>query len=423
MATYAQAVLDGLRRLGFMDRHDVDVIWPIEPKHEGLVPWYALGVYQLGNNVEFHRDIYRFACRAPGLVVLHDLALDDFVRGMKAAGDPLGYVAEREAMRLRGRLSSPDVMRSEPLAVPWCGHVIRRARGIVVHSGFGKRYLEELGCRTPVFVVPHPAPERPEDLRRAEGRGRELRRPLEAAGAEVVVGAFGDLNEAKCLDVVIEAVGRLDASVHLVLVGRRIEGYDVDAVVAASRLGARVTLAADVSDEDFLGWLAAADVAVDLRFPHRGEVSGSLARAMQAGVATVVSATGTYLDVPDELVVKVGGGRPEPEELAAALGGLARDPERRARMGGLARARMEELARTDATARGYVEAIEGTLTLVKDPARRALARWAGALSDVGITEEGLDHGYGLSYARALEAFDPRMARVAQAERRDEDTHP
>lgn len=404
VATYARSVLDGLRRLGFMDRHDVDVIWPIEPKHEGLVPWYALGVYHLGNNIEFHRDIYRFACRAPGLVVLHDLALDDFVRGMKGAGDPLGFVAEREAMRLRARLTSADVLRSEPLSVPWCGHVVRRARGIVVHSDFCKRYLAELGCKTPVFVVPHPAPERPEDLRRAEARGRELRRPIQATGAEVIVGAFGDLNQAKCLDVVMEAVGRLDDSIHLVLVGRRITGYDVGAAVAAGGLGARVTLAADVSDADFLGWLAAVDVAVDLRFPHRGEVSGSLARAMQSGRPTVVSGTGTYLDVPDDAVVKVGAGRPEPEELAAAIDGVARDAERRARMGERARAHMEELARTDATARGYVEAMEATLALLKDPARKALSRWAGSLTDIGVTDEALREGYGLSYVRALDVF-------------------
>jgi len=407
VATYADAVLSGLRRLGFMERHDLDVVWPIEPKHEGLIPWYALGIYQLGNNVEFHRDIYRFACQAPGLIVLHDLALDDFVRGMKAAGDPLGYVAEREAARLRGRLRSPDVLASEPLREPWCGHVVRRARGIIVHSDFGRRYLEELGCRTPVFVVPHPVVERPEDVGRAEARGRELRRPLEAAGAEVVVGAFGDLNQAKCLDVVMEAVRRIDARVHLVLVGRRITGYDVDAAVAASGLGTRVTLAADVSDRDFLGWLAAADVAVDLRYPHRGEVSGSLVRAMQVGRPTVVSGTGSYLDLPDDLVVKVGAGRPDPDEVAAVIEGLVRDPGRRRAMGERARARTDELARTEATARGYALAIEGTLALVRDPARRALARWAGALSDIGITEEDLGRGCGLSYVRALEQFARR----------------
>ena len=46
------------------------------------------------------------------------------------------------------------------------------------------------------------------------------------------------------------------------------------------------------------------------------------------------------------------------------------------------------------------------MRLLWDPARRALARWGGALVDLGITEEGLAEGYGMSYARALDEFTP-----------------
>src|SRR5204862_7738314 len=38
VATYSQAVLGGLKRIGFFDRHRMDVEWPPEPRHEGLVP-------------------------------------------------------------------------------------------------------------------------------------------------------------------------------------------------------------------------------------------------------------------------------------------------------------------------------------------------------------------------------------------------
>ena len=43
-----------------------------------------------------------------------------------------------------------------------------------------------------------------------------------------MVVAPGDLNEAKRLDAVLGAARELDDAVHVVLVGRRIEGYDVD---------------------------------------------------------------------------------------------------------------------------------------------------------------------------------------------------
>lgn len=405
VATYDRAVLDGLRRIGFFERHRMDVLWPIEPKDTPRLPGYRLGVFQLGNNVEFHLEAYRAVFLAQAsLIVLHDLALDDFVRGLRTLGDPLGFMATREAARLRLNLRSPDVVRNEPLREPWSAHVARRARGIVVHSEFCRRYLEEFGCRTPVFVVPHPVVESAADMLRAGGRGRELRVELEARGMRSLIVAPGDLNEAKRLDAVLAATSEMDDPVHVVLVGRRIEGYDVDHIVDATRLGGRVTLAADVSDDDFRGWIAAADMVVDLRFPHRGEVSGSLMRAMQAGKPSIVSATGTYLDVPDGAVLRVAPGPTDAAELASQVRTLLENPELGVRMGAAARAHVDALRVTEATAKGYEQAIEETLRLVRDPAHKAMAIWGKALADLGADETDLREGLGVDYARALSTF-------------------
>jgi glycosyltransferase involved in cell wall biosynthesis len=165
-----------------------------------------------------------------------------------------------------------------------------------------------------------------------------------------------------------------------------------------------VTVASDVSDDDFRGWLFAADAIVDLRYPHRGEVSGSLARAMQAGRAAVVSATGTYLDIPDEMVLRISPGPADPDELAVALRRLVDDPELRVRMGEAARAHIAERAASDATARGYAHAIEQTLGLVRDPVRVAASRWGGSLVDLGIDDDMVREGYGVSYMQAFEDF-------------------
>jgi hypothetical protein len=93
---------------------------------------------------------------------------------------------------------------------------------------------------------------------------------------------FGDQNAAKLIDVVLEAMVRLPQDVHLALVGRRIPGYDVEPMVRGSGLGARVSVHTDVSDEDFLAWMCAADVAVDLRLPAPGR-GLRLAVAFDAG--------------------------------------------------------------------------------------------------------------------------------------------
>lgn len=212
------------------------------------------------------------------------------------------------------------------------------------------------------------------------------------------------MNEAKQLGALLRALSLLGDDVHVALVGRRIEGFDVDDLVARSGLGGRARVAADVEDAEFLGWIAAADVVVDLRFPHRGEVSGSLMRAMQVGRPAVVSATGSYLDIPQDQVLRVSRGPVDHEELAERLRSLVDNPEAARSMGERARAYVREIARSEATANGYAEAIDTTLRLVRDPARKAYARWAEGLADLGITEETLARGYGIGYADAMESF-------------------
>ncbi len=126
---------------------------------------------------------------------------------------------------------------------------------------------------------------------------------------------------------------------------------------------------------------------------------------MQAGVPTVVSATGTYLDVPDEAVLRVAPGPTDPQELAVVLRGLKDDAPRRGAIGAAASAYVRRQRDSEATAHGYELAIVETLALVRDPARKAMAIWGKSLVDAGITEEMVAEGYGMEYARALRSFE------------------
>ena len=133
---------------------------------------------------------------------------------------------------------------------------------------------------------------------------------------------------------------------------------------------------------------------------------------MQCGRATIVSGTGTYLDVPEDVVVRVSAGRLEP---AGARGGDPRArstiADRRRRIGEAARAHTAELASVRGDRARLREAMDATIALLRDPARRALARWGGALVDLGITEDGLsDRATAMAYARALDEFRPPHAR-------------
>jgi glycosyltransferase involved in cell wall biosynthesis len=318
-------------------------------------------------------------------VVLHDLAIDDLVRWFRDTGDPLGVraAAEAEPARLRLYEARPDIQG--PLETASCAHLLRRARGVIVHSTFGAEYVAALGSLTPTFVVRHPVIAPPRAARRAAKQAREIREQL---GDRFVIGVLGDIGAAKGIDAVIDAVAQMRGEPRVAVVGRRIPGYDIDRVVAESRLADRITVAADVSERDFYAWLRAVDVVVNLRHPHRGEVSGTLARAMGAGKPVVVQEVGSYLDEPQDAVVRIPGGEPDAFALAEALTRLQGDPDSRERIGGRAREESARRSTEKLTARGYEQAADSTLALLRDPVRWATERWASALAVMGPGPEG-----------------------------------
>ena len=401
VATYAASVLRQLRD----SPHRVEPLWPIRRDADRTV-WEAdLAVYHVGNNVRFHRDIYTLAIRHPGLVVLHDLALDDLVAGLIELEDPLGPRTRLEAQEAAPRLQGSGLELDPPLRTPWPALIARRARGIIVHSEFARRYLEAFGCRTPVFVAPHTAFEEPGGLRMRRAQRRVAGRLGE--GGAPLVGVLGDVGGAKGIDAVLRASRLIEDPHRLAVVGRRIPGFDAAAAVRAAGVAGRTLIAEDVTDHEFWAWLRACDVVINLRYPHRGEVSGTLARAMQVGKPTIVSGVGTYLDLPEGTVVPVPAGPADPVEIARALRGLLRDPDERETIGRRARDHVEDLRRTREAARVYTLAIDETLALMRDPARAAVARWAGALTDLGASSDNLRAGLGARYLDAMEELEPR----------------
>ena len=364
--------------------------WPLTEAVEARLASSDLGVFHVSNDLE-DREIYELAVTEPGLVVLHDVALDRLVAGLVRTEDPIGGDAGREVQAASERVG--ELFPEGPLAVPWCAQLARRARGIVVHSTFAARYLEAMGCRTPVFVAPHPWAGEPSAVRRARGRARRIRRRL---GPRPVVGVTGELGPDLRLETVLEATMRVDA--HAVVIGPRVPGHEVGAAVREVGPG-WATVVADPAPGDVAAWIGACDVVTDLGYPARAKVSGFLVRALQGGIPIVVGPTGRHLDWPEEAMVHVPEPQPDAAAVARAIRPLLRDGDVRRALGARGRAVADRMAAEAVPA--YRRAVDGTIALLGDPVRRSLARWAASLRDVGAGEDDLARGYGMPYARAL----------------------
>jgi len=76
-------------------------------------------------------------------------------------------------------------------------------------------------------------------------------------------------------------------------------------------LSAHVRILGFAPIEDFVGYLAACDIVLNLRYPTVGESSGTLLRSLGLGKAVMVSEIGSFAEFPEEVCLKVPVGAGE----------------------------------------------------------------------------------------------------------------
>lgn len=320
-------------------------------------------VYQMGNNVH-HRFVLELARGLPGIVVLHDVVLhhlyeeiagreDEWERYGEALVESYGEDGRTVLRMKRWRLAT----QRENFAFPLFESLAARSRGVLVHSETARREVARRLPGTPVHAIPMGIPDSPALERRA------ARRALGLGDGVPLVGAFGFLIPTKRLDVVAAALRRAwreEPAIRLVLIGEESPGFRVEETFDAAELASgRVVHHGYVPDAEYRAWMAATDVAVNLRYPTAGETSASLLRLLGGGTCTLVSAYRQFLEIPAAAVVRIPLGSEEETTLAGELVALARDVDRRGRIAAAARAFVLAHHSMEAAARSLREAVLG----------------------------------------------------------------
>lgn len=133
--------------------------------------------------------------------------------------------------------------------------------------------------------------------------------------------------------------------------------------------------------------IAAADLAVNLRYPTLGETSGAVLRVLAAGRATIVSDIGWFAELPDDCVVKIPPGHPaEVDLLSGFIERLLEDADLRRRLGENARAYIAEHHSWERAAEEYVAFLERVLRRPRRHLRayEVLRDLARELADIGL---------------------------------------
>jgi len=330
---------------------------------------YDRVLYHFGNS-PFHYHMFELLREIPGIVVLHDFFLSGIVAYLECFGlvpnhwawelyNSHGY----EAVRQRFHNSDSHTLWGDS-KVGWhypCNlSVLQRAQGSIVHSANSLRLAEQwYGKDTRDWAVIPLL--RDTDISRDKIAARQA---LGFGASDFLVCAFGQLGLVKLNQRLLQAWLRSnlarDRACNLIFVGENDRGDYGREILAAIRRDSpegNVRVSGWVDIDVFRRYLAAADVAVQLRTLSRGETSAAVYDCMNYGLPTIINAHGSMADLDADAVWKL------PDEftdaqLIEALETLRNDAELRGRLGARGREIIVEKHNPRACAAQYHEAIE-----------------------------------------------------------------
>ena len=144
----------------------------------------------------------------------------------------------------------------------------------------------------------------------------------------------------------------------MILVGEPHPELQLDSLIRSLDLGAQVRVLGFRPIEEFVGYLAACDIVLNLRYPTVGENSGTLMRALGLGKAVIVSEVGSFSELPDSICLKTPVDASEEDHLFEYLNLLVSRPEMRRELGASAREWVETECTWPKVAERYAEFLE-----------------------------------------------------------------
>jgi glycosyltransferase involved in cell wall biosynthesis len=329
---------------------------------------FDLILYHLGNN-PYHVEIYNLARRLPGAIVLHDYVLHNLVaRCTIQAGDLAGYIwhlayecgsagASAALRRWYGVFSE-----REQFLTPLNRFILDRCLGVLVHSRWVEERIEQNHTNMVVRQVPHHLAHAPLPQRQA------ARRQLGIAPDEIVLASFGFISAHKRIGCLLQAYALLcqeHPQVRCFLVGKPEPGLDIEQILHTMGLTDQVLITGYVDLEEFYTYIAACDIAVNLRYPSAGETSGALIRLLGSGKAVIISNVQQFANWRDSVCLKVDVGPSEEAMLLYYLRRLIEQPELRRQLGENARRYVAKHHDMQLSVRGYVAFLEDVAKQVR----------------------------------------------------------
>lgn len=278
--------------------------------------------FQLGNSPECF-DILRNFYRFGGDAIFHDLVLHHMLRKMYLDTGNLeeyrrelvfeyGPKAKDVEKLLSKNIDSIEYDRKLKM-FPLIGRAIHSASSLICLNETAASVLGKRSGGREVIVIGHPLNSIETDL--LDQNEDEFQ----------YIGIVGGYHSGRNLEILKKSIRLLRKNypgIRLVLIGGGYPPQNDEKIVITGRL----------PEKEYQEWIRRLTIAVDIRFPHCYETSGSLMEVMRAGIPAVVSASGSFINLPSDAVIRlpVNGMN---ETLAKAVSFLLENPSKRKSMG------------------------------------------------------------------------------------------
>ena len=310
------------------------------------MPWAEINqgdinVYHIGNNADFHTDIWQISRQCPGIVVLHDFKLQGFFANLykEKWHDKQGYIEQMqryygyegkeaaEAFWL-GAISTDCIAQHYPLTPL----VLENSVGVITHNQAVYKSLSQ-EKRWLVGYIPLPYKSK---FNSASKINLNTSPPY-----RLIV--FGHINTNRRLDVLLEALSTFTDKTSFILdiYGQIWDTNYIKEKIKTLSLGDLVKIHGFVKESVLDKALANAHLAINLRYPTMGEASGSQLRIWSHALPSLVTKIGWYATLPKDTVAFVSHDR-EIEDIQQQFKNFLNKPEEFIAMGKKGKQLLEE---------------------------------------------------------------------------------
>ena len=294
-------------------------IFPIQKYTEAkILKKYDFIVYNIGNNFQYHKEIFEILKKYPGIVILHDFVMHHFFAAyyIDFLKNRAAYIGNMELLYgKRGKRIAESIYSSKKQPVwetdkvieyPFFEKALGNAYGIIVHSKFLAKKVKTKFLQ-PVGIIHHP-------FYSYCGFEREKVHDKKKLGIDeekILLLSVGYVNPNKRIDKVIRVLGEnklLREKIRYIIIGpcEHLSYYGkLNDLLLKYQLNEVVKFLGYLEDSALHEYMANADAFINLRFPPTEGASGSLLEQLYFCKPVIVTDIGFYSELPDECLVKI----------------------------------------------------------------------------------------------------------------------